>query len=107
MITEKLTRREAAMLPVTVVVSLVAGMWFGIWLMPARSLNVPVDVSMRGGEAVYSAAYTPVPTELPVLSVVLVFLSLYASWSLYTREESVASESETKQTSLADGGEVE
>jgi hypothetical protein len=86
-IKEKLTDREKAFAPVIAAVSFVVGVWVGIWSVPDRALDVPLHESVRGGETFYSAVYVPVPPELPVVSVVVLFLSLYPLWMIYIKED--------------------
>ena len=66
----------------TGVVSFVAGMWTGVWIVPTRALDVPTSTEFVNGQMKYSAAYQPVPTWLPVVSVLLVLAGLYAAWRI-------------------------
>jgi hypothetical protein len=91
-IKEKLSDREKAFAPVLAAVSFVTGVWVGVWSVPDRALDVPLRESVRGAETFYSAVYVPVPPELPVMSVAVVFLSLWFCYLVYYKEDEETSE---------------
>ena len=71
MIELTLTEREKSLVVVTAAITFVIGFWAGLWSVPAQALDVPMTASREAGETIYSLAYRPVPTSLPVVSVVL------------------------------------
>lgn len=92
-----LQRGEFAAVLGTGAVALVVGVWVGVWAVPDAALAVPTTEVY--GES--RAAYQPVPTGLPLLSVGTVGGGLYAAWKVLTPPENADGEEATPAT---DGG---
>ena len=69
------------------VVSYVAGMWTGVWSVPTRALDVPTSTQFVGGQMEYSAAYQPVPTWLPIASLLVIGIGFLAARRIAERDD--------------------
>lgn len=64
-----LTRRGGAATLLTGALGFVAGVWVGLWSIPSKALDVPMEASEYGRGV--DLAYQPVPTWLPVISILI------------------------------------
>lgn len=83
-IREHLTRREQSLGLIVAALALTVGIWIGVWLVPTAALDVPTNTYYENGEIVRQLAYQPVPTYLPVASVLLVGITAYGSLAIYS-----------------------
>ncbi|AFO55978.1 MULTISPECIES: hypothetical protein [unclassified Natrinema] len=74
------TDREKAIAACAVAVGIVAGMWVGLWLLPAEALNVPMDVTKRQGETYTSPEFRPVPSSFLIVTITAPALAIYYSY---------------------------
>jgi len=77
-----LTQREKALILFTAVVALISGIWFGLTLVPVEALDIPTNTR----NDTLSPAYYPVPTYLPIVTVISVFGAAWFSYSLANYE---------------------
>lgn len=81
------TKREKSIALLTASVALIVGVWIGVWSVPTAALDVPTDTSYYGGEVDRDLLYQPVPTGLPIMSLLVPGLAvLYVRW-LWTEQD--------------------
>ncbi|UVE51430.1 type II secretion system protein M [Haloferax larsenii] len=83
---DRLTDREKTLIILSAAVMFVFGVWVGIWIIPSAALDVPMNSHYDGRQVVDTPAYQPVPTYLPIGSLTIVLLALYAAKHFYFRE---------------------
>ncbi|WP_018258881.1 hypothetical protein [Halomicrobium katesii] len=76
MIEITLTDREKSIVAVTAAASFVIGFWAGLWSVPVQALDIPIKTAFENGETVYTAAYRPVPTSLPYVTIFVPLLAI-------------------------------
>lgn len=96
----RLTDREQIIILLTASTAFVAGIWVGIWLIPSAALDVPMNTRYHGPEMIQTPAYQPVPTYLPVLSILVLVVAVFVANSIRVRET-------TPAFPATDGGEDE
>lgn len=100
-----LSRREKRILVLSAAVAFTAGMWFGVWNVPAQALDVPMTENPEpSGVSRFDLAYRPVPTFLPVVSLVILFgAGWYSRWEPPEESDNQSGEDSSIEAA-ADGG---
>ncbi len=83
------TSRERVLLLLAVPTAFLLGIWAGIWMVPPEAFApsfTTTETSARGAE-VTTAAFRPVPTYLPVLSLLVVGFSAFFAYRAYRLDE--------------------
>jgi len=73
----QLTPRERVLVPAVASMSLVVGMWLGLWSVPEKALAVPADTAEYGG---VELAYMPVPTVFLFVTILILGAGAWLSW---------------------------
>ncbi|GGC52322.1 hypothetical protein [Haloferax sulfurifontis] len=94
----RFTDREKILTTLSASTMFVTGVWVGVWIVPSAALDVPMNSHFDGRQMVNTPAYQPVPTYLPVLSILVVVFALYAANHFYSRES-------PPELAATDGGE--
>lgn len=77
-----LSSRERALIIATGTLMFVLGMWVGLFLVPAEALAYPITGTDTTGDGItYEKYFHPVPTYLPLLTVIIVLAGLYAAYT--------------------------
>jgi len=73
----RLTPRERVLVPAVASVSLVIGLWLGLWSVPQKALSVPVETTKYGG---IELAYRPMPTVFPFVTILILGAGAWLAW---------------------------
>jgi len=85
----ELDRRDKMAIVVTASISVMLGLWIGVWSVPVEALSVPTDTNPDGNGGLHvTPAYRPVPTWLPFVTVVFPALCIFGAYQyLYQNDE--------------------
>ena len=80
----ELTDREKVAIAAAASVSVMIGIWIGVWSVPVEGLSVPTDTHVDSTGATHlTPAYRPVPTSLPIMTVLLPAISVYSAYQIW------------------------